>query len=97
MNRVVANLKSCAALLPYLGYAGRAVDAAEGAEVLSGLLAAAECAEALDMPADAGWPILERHGWDRTKRFDLTATEFVTRLRRAAVAKATTQNKEATP
>ncbi len=49
------------------------------------------------MPADAGWPILERHGWDRTKRFDLTATEFVTRMRRAAVAKAITQNKEAAP
>lgn len=61
------------------------------------LLAAAECADALDMPGEAGWPILERHGWDRAKRFDLTATEFVARLRRAAIAKATTQNKEDTP
>ncbi len=42
MNRVVANLKSCAALLTYLGFSCRAGDATEGAEVLSGLLAAAE-------------------------------------------------------
>lgn len=52
------------------------------------LLAAAECDEALGM-GEAGWQVLEGYGWDRHRRFSLTATEFVTRLRRAAIAKAT--------
>lgn len=53
------------------------------------LLTALECENALDVHPDIGWTILEKHGWDREKRLDLPATEFVRRLRQTAIAKAT--------
>lgn len=53
------------------------------------LLAVAICQDALDGHPDLGWPILESYGWDRANRFDLPATEFVRRLRHAAIRKAT--------
>ncbi|WP_312964545.1 hypothetical protein [Stutzerimonas kunmingensis] len=52
------------------------------------LLAVAECEEALDMPHNQAIEILERYGWSHADRLELPATEFVVRLRRAAIAKA---------
>ena len=52
------------------------------------LYAVAECEEALDMNGTEGWAILERHGFDVSNRFELPATQFVARMRRAALAKA---------
>ena len=36
-----------------------------------------QCAQALDLECDEGYRVLELHGWDRTDRFEITATEFV--------------------
>lgn len=53
------------------------------------LFAALQCEEALDKPTSEGYEILERHGWNPEGRFEMPASEFVRRLRRAAMAKAT--------
>lgn len=52
------------------------------------LKAATECTLALDMDADEGRAILERHGFVWDDRFHKPATEFVAKLCRAALAKA---------
>lgn len=57
-------------------------------EAAPDLLAAAECEEALDLPWEEGRPILESHGWSYDQRFELPASEFVMKMRRAAIAKA---------
>lgn len=56
------------------------------------LLEALECEEALGLPLNEGKAILERCGWDYSNRFDLPATEFVERKRKAAIAKARGQS-----
>lgn len=53
------------------------------------LLAAAECEEAMNLPANEARKVLERHGWKHEARYELDASQFVARLRRAAIAKAT--------
>lgn len=53
------------------------------------LLEAARLENALDLPHDESVKILEAHGWCYADRFDLKATEFVARKRKAAIAKAT--------
>ncbi len=59
----------------------------EAVAAVSELIVFAECSAALEMRADIGHPILERHGWDWEDRFDIPAAEFVRRLGRAALAK----------
>lgn len=44
------------------------------------LVAVVECSQALGLPWDSAWVILEKHGWDYNKRFDLAASQFVYNL-----------------
>lgn len=48
-------------------------------ESLKKLVAAAECAQALDMKYHHGLALLEHHGFSNEDRFDLPASEFVKR------------------
>jgi hypothetical protein len=48
--------------------------------VVKKMLAAIECAQALDMPTQEGESVLEHHGWSREDRFDLPATKFTAKL-----------------
>lgn len=53
------------------------------------LLAVCECEAALEIRhTEKGYEILESYGWDRSNRFELSATEFVANMRTAAIAAA---------
>ena len=45
--------------------------------VISTLFSAVEHSQALDMPYDKGISILQKHGFNNDKRFELSATDFV--------------------
>lgn len=53
------------------------------------LLAALECQEAIDHRSEAGFDVLKRHGWNSPGNEHLSFEDFVRKLRRAAIAKAT--------
>lgn len=55
------------------------------ADAAPALVEALECAAALDLPANDGYAVLERFGWDRAGRLEFPATEFVNLKVRAAL------------
>lgn len=46
-------------------------------QVVKAMMAAIECAQALDMPTREGDLVLCHHGWEVEDRFDVPATKFV--------------------